>query len=94
MVPLTISSIGTVNCRIAEFEKITESFVMLVSDGIHLLVTAKIERNSRDTKIQSWLVKPCQKQLMRKSYQLSSIKTTNLSVAVKRLIESRAIAIE
>lgn len=57
MVPLTISSIGIVYCRTAEFEKITESFVILVSEGMHLPVTVEIENNSRDTKIQSWLEK-------------------------------------
>jgi len=39
-----------------EFEKITES-VILVSEGIHLPVTAKIENKSGDTKIQPWLEK-------------------------------------
>lgn len=44
MVPLTISSIGTSTCRVMGFEKITESD-MLISEGIHLLVTVKMERN-------------------------------------------------
>ena len=64
MVPLAIPSIGIVNRRTAEV-KITESVVMLVSEGIHLPVTAKIENNRRDTMLQSWLEKQCHKQLMK-----------------------------
>jgi hypothetical protein len=46
MVPLTISSIGIGTSRTAGFEKIIESVVMLVSEGIHLPATVKLEYNS------------------------------------------------